>query len=46
MFTISGNAIQTIKVSDPIKVMSVRGTGFEAANTEGGSGTTESGMYI
>lgn len=36
----AGNAIQTIKSKDPVKVVTIRGTNFEAAGT-GGSGTVE-----
>ena len=39
-----GNAIQTLKVSDAVKVITVRGTAFEAAATSGGSGSTEAGL--
>ncbi|XP_021712453.1 probable electron transfer flavoprotein subunit alpha, mitochondrial, partial [Aedes aegypti] len=35
-----GNAIQTVKVKDPVKVVTVRGTNFEAAGT-GGSAAVE-----
>lgn len=35
-----GNAIQTLKSNDSVKVMTIRGTNFEAA-TEGGSATIE-----
>ena len=38
----AGNAIATVKSSDSIKVMTVRGTAFDAAAAEGGSATTES----
>lgn len=37
----AGNAIQTLKAKDPIKVLSVRGTSFEPAKLEGGSAKTE-----
>ena len=33
----AGNALATVKSADSIKVMTVRGTAFEAAATEGGS---------
>jgi electron transfer flavoprotein alpha subunit len=33
----AGNAIATVKSSDKIKVITVRGTGFDAAAAEGGS---------
>ena len=39
----AGNAIQTIKASDPVKVITVRGTSFEPAAT-GGSAATENGL--
>jgi len=35
-----GNAVMTLKASDPIKVITVRGTSFEAAG-DGGSGAQE-----
>ncbi|MBV1922284.1 MAG: FAD-binding protein [Pseudomonadales bacterium] len=38
----AGNAIATIKSADAIKVMTVRGTAFDAAPTEGGSAAVES----
>ncbi|KAL3289439.1 hypothetical protein HHI36_022864 [Cryptolaemus montrouzieri] len=37
----AGNAIQTVTAKDPIKIISVRGTNFEADNLEGGSTTQE-----
>lgn len=37
----AGNAIATVKSSDAIKVLTVRGTGFDAAAAEGGSATVE-----
>jgi electron transfer flavoprotein alpha subunit len=37
----AGNAIATVKSSDAIKVLSVRGTAFDPAASEGGSGTVE-----
>jgi electron transfer flavoprotein alpha subunit len=37
----AGNAIATVKANDPIKVVSVRGTAYDAAPTGGGSGTIE-----
>jgi len=36
----AGNAVMTLKSKDPVKVLSVRGTSFEAAG-EGGSGAQE-----
>ncbi|OXA64852.1 Electron transfer flavoprotein subunit alpha, mitochondrial [Folsomia candida] len=37
----AGNAVMTLKVTDAIKVLSVRGTSFEAAKVGGGSGALE-----
>jgi electron transfer flavoprotein alpha subunit len=37
----AGNAIATVQSSDPIKVITVRTTAFEAAASTGGSGTVE-----
>lgn len=37
----AGNAIQTLKCKDSVKVVSVRGTSFEAAPLEGGSAKCE-----
>jgi electron transfer flavoprotein alpha subunit len=37
----AGNAIATVKSSDPIKVVSVRGTAFDAVPAEGGSASVE-----
>ncbi len=37
----AGNAIATVQSSDAKKVLTVRGTAFEKAATEGGSGTIE-----
>lgn len=36
----TGNAIQTLKAKDPVKVVTVRGTNFEAAG-DGGSAAVE-----
>ncbi|TSD86549.1 electron transfer flavoprotein subunit alpha/FixB family protein [Mycobacterium sp. KBS0706] len=38
----AGNAIATVQSADPIKVITVRGTAFEAAAAEGGSAAIES----
>jgi len=38
----AGNAIATFKSSDSVKVMTVRGTSFDAAAAEGGSAAVES----
>lgn len=38
----AGNALATVQSSDAIKVMTVRGTAFDAAPAEGGSASTES----
>lgn len=37
----AGNAIMTLKCLDPVKIVTVRTTAFEAAATSGGSGTQE-----
>lgn len=37
----AGNAVQTVKMNDPVKVITVRGTAFEPAEASGGSATTE-----
>jgi electron transfer flavoprotein alpha subunit len=37
----AGNAIATVKSSDPIKVVSVRGTAFDPVSAEGGSAAIE-----
>jgi len=37
----AGNATQTIKVKDPVKIVTVRGTSFEPAPLEGGSASSE-----
>ncbi|CAG0920929.1 unnamed protein product [Notodromas monacha] len=37
----AGNAVQTLQSLDPVKVVSVRGTAFEAAASEGGSAAKE-----
>ncbi|WP_119678906.1 electron transfer flavoprotein subunit alpha/FixB family protein [Indioceanicola profundi] len=37
----AGNAIATVQSIDPVKVITVRGTAFEAAAAEGGSGTVQ-----
>jgi electron transfer flavoprotein alpha subunit len=39
--TYAGNAIATVRTKDAKKVITVRGTAFEKAATEGGSGTIE-----
>jgi electron transfer flavoprotein alpha subunit len=38
----AGNALATVKSADAIKVITVRGTGFEPAKAEGGSAAIES----
>ncbi|MEE2997950.1 MAG: FAD-binding protein [Pseudomonadota bacterium] len=38
----AGNAMATVQSSDPVKVITVRGTAFAAAEAEGGSGIIES----
>ncbi|KAL4227208.1 hypothetical protein ACF0H5_012654 [Mactra antiquata] len=42
----AGNAVQTLKSSDPVKVITVRGTAFEAASTSGGSGSSENAPTV
>uniref|UniRef100_A0A3Q2XXG2 Electron transfer flavoprotein subunit alpha n=1 Tax=Hippocampus comes TaxID=109280 RepID=A0A3Q2XXG2_HIPCM len=37
----AGNALSTVKCTEPVKVFTVRGTSFEAAPAEGGSAATE-----
>ena len=37
----AGNAIATVQSSDPVKVITVRGTGFDAAPASGGSAPVE-----
>src|ERR1700744_1995911 len=37
----AGNAIATVQSADPVKVITVRGTGFDAVASEGGSATVE-----
>lgn len=37
----AGNVIATVQSADPIKVITVRGTGFDAVAAEGGSATVE-----
>lgn len=37
----AGNALLTLKSTDPVKVITVRGTSFEAASLEGGSAVIE-----
>jgi electron transfer flavoprotein alpha subunit len=39
----AGNALATVRSSDPIKVMTVRTTGFDAAAATGGSASIEDG---
>lgn len=42
----AGNAIQTLKSKDTVKVISVRGTAFEAAAKDGGSAKSESAPSV
>ncbi|CAJ1056715.1 electron transfer flavoprotein subunit alpha%2C mitochondrial [Xyrichtys novacula] len=37
----AGNALSTVKCNEPVKVITVRGTSFEAAAVEGGSASSE-----
>ena len=41
-----GNAIQTVKSNDPVKIISVRGTAFDAADATGGSAANDKGKKI
>ena len=41
----AGNAIQTIKSNDSVKVVTVRGTAFPPAETAGGSASSEECNY-
>lgn len=43
IFTFIGNAVQTLKSKDSVKVLTVRGTSFEAETLEGGSTPQEKG---
>ena len=40
----AGNAIATVESSDVIKIITIRGTAFEAAEAEGGSASVEDGV--
>lgn len=42
----AGNAIATVKSSDPIKVITVRATGFDPVAAEGGSASIENGTAV
>jgi len=42
----AGNAIQTLKSKDSVKVLTVRSTSFEAAKTSGGSASAESAPAV
>jgi len=39
----TGNALQTVKLLDSVKLITVRGTGFEPAAVTGGNGETQLG---
>ncbi|PKS11581.1 hypothetical protein jhhlp_003346 [Lomentospora prolificans] len=39
----AGNAIATVESSDPVKIITIRGTAFPAAAAEGGSASVEDG---
>lgn len=45
IFSCVGNAIQTLKAKDPVKVLTIRGTNFEAA-ADGGSGAVENAPEV
>ena len=40
----AGNAIQTVTSSDPVSLITVRGTAFPPSGTNGGSANVEDGM--
>ncbi|KAI9826268.1 MAG: Electron transfer flavoprotein alpha-subunit [Phylliscum demangeonii] len=40
----AGNVIATVQSSDPIKIITIRGSAFPAAETEGGSAEVEEGV--
>ncbi|KAI1160171.1 electron transfer flavoprotein domain-containing protein [Nemania serpens] len=40
----AGNAIATVESSDPIKIITIRGTAFPAAEAQGGSAAVEDGV--
>src|SRR6202012_6047955 len=40
----AGNAIATVESSDDIKIITIRGTAFAAAESEGGSASVEDGI--
>jgi electron transfer flavoprotein alpha subunit len=40
----AGNAISTVESSDPVKILTIRGTAFIAADVGGGSATIEDGI--
>ncbi|XP_060068873.1 electron transfer flavoprotein subunit alpha, mitochondrial-like [Ylistrum balloti] len=42
----AGNAVQTVKSKDSVKLVSVRGTAFEAAEMEGGSAASENAPNV
>ena len=42
----AGNAVQTVKSSDAVKLITVRSTAFEAATVGAGSASTESGFAL
>ena len=43
---LSGNAITTCKSNDKVKVLTVRGTAFEAAKTSGSGVASENGTSL
>lgn len=42
----AGNAVQTVKSNDSVKVITVRSTAFQPAEPSGGSATTEESMFL
>ena len=43
VFFVSGNAVLTCKSNDNVKVFTIRGTAFEAAQASGGGAASENG---
>ena len=41
----AGNAVQTVKSSDPVKLITIRGTAFTPSAETGGSATQEDGRW-
>jgi len=41
----AGNAVLRVQSTDPVKIVTVRGTAFAASSDSGGSASTETGMF-